>query len=92
MLTDATERVMRHLPGFRSANIHVSVDGTRVVTYAQWDDPDAFAAMQTNATAREHMRACRGTGLQLRSAPLHRRVGASTSLIYRPHAGYWGDV
>ena len=31
LLTDATEQVMQHLPGFRSANIHVSTDGTRVV-------------------------------------------------------------
>jgi len=57
LLTDATEQVMQHLPGFRSANIHVSADGTRVVNYAQWEDADAFAAMQTNPTAQAHMRA-----------------------------------
>jgi quinol monooxygenase YgiN len=57
LLADATEQVMQHLPGFRSANIHVSIDGTRVVNYAQWDDADAFAAMQANPTAQEHMRA-----------------------------------
>jgi quinol monooxygenase YgiN len=57
LLTDATEQVMQHLPGFRSANIHVSTDGTRVVNYAQWDDADAFSAMQKNPTAQEHMRA-----------------------------------
>jgi quinol monooxygenase YgiN len=57
VLADATEQVIQHLPGFRSANIHVSIDGTRVVNYAQWDDADAFAAMRTNPTAQEHMRA-----------------------------------
>ncbi len=32
----ATEEVMSRLPGFISANIHRSVDGTKVVNYAQW--------------------------------------------------------
>lgn len=55
LLHHATDEVMRHLPGFRSANIHVSTDGTRVVNYAQWDSAEAFAAMQANPAAREHM-------------------------------------
>jgi quinol monooxygenase YgiN len=55
LLDEATETVMRHVPGFVSANIHVSTDGTRVVNYAQWESPDAFAAMQANPVAREHM-------------------------------------
>ena len=55
LLTDATEQVMQHLPGFRSANIHVSVDGTRVVNYAQWGSAAAFEAMTANPLAREHM-------------------------------------
>ena len=55
LLTDATERVMQFQPGFRSANIHVSTDGTRVTNYAQWDDEQAFRAMQEDPAAREHM-------------------------------------
>ena len=55
LLQRATEEVMRHLDGFRSANIHVSTDGTRVVNYAQWESVEAFEAMTTDATAREHM-------------------------------------
>jgi heme-degrading monooxygenase HmoA len=55
LLSTATEEVMRHLPGFRSANIHVSFDRTRVVNYAQWDTTEAFQAMQTNEAARDHM-------------------------------------
>jgi hypothetical protein len=31
LLADATEKVMRHQPGFVSVNIHRSVDSTRVV-------------------------------------------------------------
>ena len=55
LLDDATERVMRHVPGFVSANIHVSTDGTRVVNYAQWESAEAYQAMLADPTAREHM-------------------------------------
>jgi quinol monooxygenase YgiN len=41
----ATDEVIRHLPGFISANIHRSLDGTKVVNYAQWENREAFAAM-----------------------------------------------
>jgi len=57
LLIDSTEAVMQHLPGFRTANIHVSTDGTRVVNYAQWDSAEAFTAMQANPEAQVHMRA-----------------------------------
>src|SRR5207249_1401263 len=36
VLVEATEAVMNTLPGFISANIHKSLDGTRLVNYAQW--------------------------------------------------------
>lgn len=55
VLTRATEEVMRHLPGFGSASIHISRDRTRVVNYAQWDTAESFVAMQSNPAAREHM-------------------------------------
>lgn len=55
LLDRATEQVMRHVPGFVSANIHVSTDGTRVVNYAQWENPQAYQAMLADPTAREHM-------------------------------------
>jgi ketosteroid isomerase-like protein/quinol monooxygenase YgiN len=37
-----TEDVVRHLPGFVSATVHRSVDGSRVTNYAQWSDLAAF--------------------------------------------------
>jgi heme-degrading monooxygenase HmoA len=55
MLNDATDAVMRHVPGFVSANIHVSTDGTRVVNYAQWESAEAYLAMLADPAAREHM-------------------------------------
>ena len=57
LLTQSTEEVMQHQPGFRSANIHVSTDGTRVVNYAQWDSAEAFQAMLAHPEAQAHMRA-----------------------------------
>ncbi|HZE40167.1 MAG TPA: antibiotic biosynthesis monooxygenase family protein [Stackebrandtia sp.] len=56
VLTHATEEVMRHLPGFVSANIHASTDGTRVVNYAQWRSTDDFQTMLDNPDAQVHMR------------------------------------
>jgi heme-degrading monooxygenase HmoA len=57
VLSRATDEVMQHLPGFRSANIHLSSDRTRVLNYAQWDTAEAFFDMQQNPAAREHMSA-----------------------------------
>jgi heme-degrading monooxygenase HmoA len=57
LLTDATEQVMRNLPGFVSANIHRSLDGKRVVNYAQWKSDDDFQAMKANPEAGRHMKA-----------------------------------
>jgi heme-degrading monooxygenase HmoA len=55
LLVEATEQVMVGLPGFVSANIHRSDDGTRVVNYAQWRSRADFAAMRDNPTAGQHM-------------------------------------
>jgi quinol monooxygenase YgiN len=55
LLTSATEEVMRHQPGFLSANIHLSSDRTRVVNYAQWQSAEHYQAMLSDDTAREHM-------------------------------------
>ncbi len=55
LLQVATEEVMRHLPGFVSANIHKSLDGQRVVNYAQWKTKEDFEAMLQNPKAQVHM-------------------------------------
>jgi heme-degrading monooxygenase HmoA len=52
----ATEEVIRHLPGFISANVHRSLDGTKVINYAQWKSQDAFDAMRHNPEAAAHLR------------------------------------
>jgi quinol monooxygenase YgiN len=55
VLVDATQAVMRKQSGFISANIHRSLDGTRVTNYAQWRSPEAFEAMLGDREAAEHM-------------------------------------
>lgn len=55
LLHAATDEVMRYQPGFRSANIHLSTDRTRVVNYAQWDSAEAYQAMLANPATRPHM-------------------------------------
>ena len=57
VLSEATEMAMKHMPGFVSANIHKSLDGTRVVNYAQWRSKEDFEAMLENPEAAPHMKA-----------------------------------
>lgn len=57
LLARATEETMRHLPGFISASIHRSLDGTKVINYTQWRSQADFSALQQNPKARPHMEA-----------------------------------
>ncbi len=57
LLVEATEEVMNKQPGFISANIHKSLDGTRVTNYAQWRSVADFEAMMANPEANVHMKA-----------------------------------
>jgi quinol monooxygenase YgiN len=56
LLVEATEAVMSKMAGFVSANLHKSLDGTKVVNYAQWRSREAFEAMLENAEAGALMR------------------------------------
>jgi heme-degrading monooxygenase HmoA len=55
MLTKATDGAMSKIPGFISANIHKSADGTRVANYAQWRSAQDFEAMMKMPEAQAHM-------------------------------------
>ena len=48
----STDEVIAHLPGLISANIHRSLDGAKVVNYAQWETRQAFQNMLTDPAAR----------------------------------------
>ena len=57
LLIEATERTMKRMPGFVSANIHRSLDGKKVVNYAQWRSMSSFEAMRKDPDAISHMKA-----------------------------------
>lgn len=56
LLSRATEEAILHLPGFVSANLHKSLDGTRVANYAQWRSVAALEMMYSNQQAQQHMK------------------------------------
>lgn len=56
LLTEATKLAMKKQPGYISANIHKSLDGTRVTNYAQWRSKDDFEAMLENPEAAKHIK------------------------------------
>lgn len=55
LLDSATDDVIRNSPGFVSASIHASLDGTRVTNYAQWTSQESYRSMLTDPAARAHM-------------------------------------
>jgi quinol monooxygenase YgiN len=48
LLARATETSVRHAPGFISSSLHRSLDGTKVVMYAQWRTIEDYQAMREN--------------------------------------------
>ena len=55
LFVEATENVMCKQPGFISANFHKSLDGEKVVTYAQWKSVKDFRAVFTNPEIRSQL-------------------------------------
>lgn len=56
VLSQATEKTMRHVPGFISANFHVADDRRHVANYAQWRSKADFEAMLKSPAAQQHMK------------------------------------
>ena len=48
LLARATETSVRHAPGFISASLHRSLDGTKVTMYGQWRSVEDYQAMREN--------------------------------------------
>ncbi|MFI2238391.1 antibiotic biosynthesis monooxygenase family protein [Streptomyces chrestomyceticus] len=59
-LDEATRSIFVKVPGFISANLHASLDGTRVVNYAQWADEASYAAALRDPEVREHVQHAAG--------------------------------
>jgi protein-L-isoaspartate(D-aspartate) O-methyltransferase len=74
LLVRTTEEVISRLPGFLSASIHKSLDGTRVITSAQWQSREALEAMMAQAETIPQMREVAG----LASVDVHVCAGSST--------------
>ena len=51
LLTEATESSVGQAPGFVSASLHRSIDGTKVTMYAQWRSIDDYQAMRRDPLA-----------------------------------------
>lgn len=56
LLKEATEQVMCKLPGYISANLHISDDKKTVTNYAQWSSVADFKNMLKNEQAQIHMK------------------------------------
>jgi heme-degrading monooxygenase HmoA len=54
-LHEATTAIFAALPGFISANLHASLDGTRVINYAQWASEELYQQALRRADVREHL-------------------------------------
>ncbi len=51
VLVEATEPVMRGLPSFVAANLHKSLDGTKVANYTQWRSQEHFGELEDSEAA-----------------------------------------
>lgn len=60
LLVEATESVICKQPGYVSANIHKSLDGTKVTNYAQWRSVEDFQRMFGDEEVRAHMNEAEG--------------------------------
>jgi quinol monooxygenase YgiN len=48
LLSRATEVSVRHAPGFITANLHRSIDGSKVTMVAQWRSAEEYQAMRND--------------------------------------------
>jgi quinol monooxygenase YgiN len=55
LLTLATESSVRKIPGFISASLHRSLDGSKVTMYAQWRSVEDYQKMRSNPTASPYL-------------------------------------
>ena len=66
MLQEVTENVMSKLPGYISANIHVSDDKKTITNYAQWATLQDFKNILSNPKATEHMKKAAEIAIEFR--------------------------
>jgi quinol monooxygenase YgiN len=62
LLSAFVEETVRGMPGFVSANLHRSLDGRRVVNYAQWESAETLRAMLAHPDSRAHLQRISAVG------------------------------
>jgi heme-degrading monooxygenase HmoA len=65
VLVAADTAVIKELPGYISANVHRSIDGTKVTNYAQWESNAALEAMLKHPEASAHLREIRQIAVEM---------------------------
>ena len=55
LLTKASQDSVIKIPGFISAALHKSIDGTKVAMYAQWRSLDDYQKMRNNPQASPYL-------------------------------------
>jgi quinol monooxygenase YgiN len=56
LLSEVTESTIRQQPGFVSVSVHSSLDGKRVVNYAQWVSKEDFEGFMKKPETQEQLR------------------------------------
>ncbi len=56
LLSEITDGSIRQAPGFVSVSVHSSLDGTKVVNYAQWASKEHFDAFMQQPETREQLK------------------------------------
>lgn len=64
-LSEATENTIRHQPGFISVCIHSSLDGQKVVNYAQWASKEHFEGFMKKPETQQQLKAFAGLALSV---------------------------
>jgi quinol monooxygenase YgiN len=77
-LSEGTDKMFRHQPGFVSVSIHSSMDGTRVVNYAQWRSKEDIQRVQRNPDAQ---------ALAKQAAAIAKSVSPAVYTVTSVHAG-----
>jgi len=55
-LSEATETEIRHQPGFISVCVHSSLDGKKVVNYAQWESKEHFESFMRKPETQQQLK------------------------------------
>ena len=71
LLQNATEEVISKMPGYISANLHLSDDVRVITNYAQWRSMDDFEHMLENEEARKHLREAVALAEKFEMHPCH---------------------